>query len=186
MNLSDFPKDDASTINQAARLLVDAFRENWLRAWPTMEDARQEVIDALAPERILRVAVDDDGRIVGWVGAIPEYDGHAWELHPLVVAPGRQRQGIGRALVADIEAQVAARGGTTIYLGSDDESGMTTLANVELYPDVWQHIASIRNLRGHPYEFYQKMGFVIVGVIPDANGWGKPDIWMAKRVRPPA
>jgi aminoglycoside 6'-N-acetyltransferase I len=32
----------------------------------------------------------------------------------------------------------------------------------------------------HPYEFYQKLGYVIVGVIPDANGPGKPDILMAK------
>ena len=29
---------------------------------------------------------------------------------------------------------------------------------------------------------YQKCGFVIVGVVPDANGPGKPDILMAKRV----
>jgi len=33
-----------------------------------------------------------------------------------------------------------------------------------------------------PFEFYQKCGFVIVGVVPDANGLGKPDILMAKRV----
>jgi aminoglycoside 6'-N-acetyltransferase I len=38
------------------------------------------------------------------------------------------------------------------------------------------------NLRGHPYAFYQKIGFVIVGVMPDANGLGKPDIYMAKRI----
>ena len=59
---------------------------------------------------------------------------------------------------------------------------MTTLSNTELYPDVTPHIANIKNLRGHPYEFYQKLGFVIVGVVPDANGMGKPDILMAKRV----
>jgi len=40
----------------------------------------------------------------------------------------------------------------------------------------------IRNLGRHPYEFYQKLGYVIVGVIPDANGLGKPDILMAKSV----
>lgn len=33
-----------------------------------------------------------------------------------------------------------------------------------------------------PYEFYQKLGYAIIGVVPDANGLGKPDILMAKRV----
>jgi ribosomal protein S18 acetylase RimI-like enzyme len=94
-------------------------------------------------------------------------------------APGR---GIGRALVADFEAQVRQRGAVTILLGSDDEDDMTSLSGVDLYPDVWPHIAQMRNLRGHPYEFYQKCGFVVVGVVPDANGWGKPDILLAKRV----
>jgi aminoglycoside 6'-N-acetyltransferase I len=60
---------------------------------------------------------------------------------------------------------------------------MTTLAGVNLYPNVFEHIATIKNLHGHPYEFYQKCGFVIVGVVPDANGPGKPDIYMAKPVR---
>ncbi len=75
------------------------------------------------------------------------------------------------------------RGGITLQLGSDDESGMTSLYGADLYPDVLGHLANIRNLRGHPYEFYQKLGFSIVGVMPDANGPGKPDIFMAKRCR---
>ena len=56
------------------------------------------------------------------------------------------------------------------------------LTRKDLYPDLATNIADISNLRQHPYEFYQKLGFVIVGLIPDANGPGKPDIWMAKRV----
>jgi aminoglycoside 6'-N-acetyltransferase I len=36
----------------------------------------------------------------------------------------------------------------------------------------------------NPLAFYQRVGFEIVGVIPDANGPGKPDILMAKRVSP--
>jgi hypothetical protein len=36
--------------------------------------------------------------------------------------------------------------------------------------------------RIRPYEFYQKMGFSLVGVMSDANGPGEPDIYMAKRV----
>jgi aminoglycoside 6'-N-acetyltransferase I len=93
-----------------------------------------------------------------------------------------RRQGIGRALVADLEARVRERGATTLWLGTDDEDGRTSLAKTDLYPDPLQHLAAIRNLRRHPYGFYEKLGFVVVGVLPDANGFGKPDILMAKRV----
>ena len=68
----------------------------------------------------------------------------------------------------------------TIYLGSDDEFDKTTLANTNLFDDLYSKIKNIRNLERHPYEFYQKIGYQIVGVIPDANGLGKPDIWLAK------
>ena len=111
------------------------------------------------------------------------YDGRVWELHPLVVHPEHQRKGIGRALVADLEDRVRERGGLTLWLGTDDEDNRTTLSEVDLYPDPLAHLARIRNLRGHPYEFYRKVGFVLVGVMPDANGWGKPDICMAKRIQ---
>jgi aminoglycoside 6'-N-acetyltransferase I len=93
-----------------------------------------------------------------------------------------QRHGIGRALVADLERCLVERGGKTVFLGSDDEQGQTSVGGEDLYPDVWTHLKNIRNLRRHPYEFYQKLGFTIVGVIPDANGFGKPDILMAKRL----
>jgi aminoglycoside 6'-N-acetyltransferase I len=69
-------------------------------------------------------------------------------------------------------------------LGTDDESDMTSLAGKDLYPNVLAHLADIKNLKGHPFEFYEKVGFVLVGVIPDANGPGKPDILMAKRLGP--
>ncbi len=174
--------DDEGLIEQLAALLVAAFAEHWPDAWPDIESARAEVRESLAPERISRVAIDDDGTVLGWIGGQSQYDGNVWELHPLAVQPDQQRRGIGRALVADLEALVRERGAHTLWLGSDDDDGSTSLADTDLYPDVWKHIASIRNLNGHPYEFYQKQGFAIVGVMPDANGPGKPDIYMAKRV----
>jgi aminoglycoside 6'-N-acetyltransferase I len=43
-------------------------------------------------------------------------------------------------------------------------------------------LIKLKNLHARHYEFYQKLGLVIVGVMPDANGLGKPDIYMAKQV----
>ena len=174
---------DQSIHQQAAQLLVDAFREHWSDAWPTLEDALKEVHEMLEAERICRVAIDNTGNLLGIIGGIPGYDGHVWELHPLAVQPNMQGQGIGRALIEDFEEQVRQRGGLTITLGSDDEDNMTSLSDVDLYEITWEKIQNIRNLKNHPFTFYQKMGYVITGVVPDANGIGKPDILMSKRVR---
>jgi aminoglycoside 6'-N-acetyltransferase I len=186
VQIIDFPAGESEIAQQMAVLLVEGFKQHWPDAWPDLTPALEEVQEALEPGKICRIAIDENGTVLGWVGAISNYDGHAWELHPLVVDPRCQGQGIGRRLMMDIEEQVRRQGGITIYLGTDDEDFMTTLGKVDLYPNPVEHILRIQNLKGHPYEFYQKLGYVIVGVIPDANGHGKPDIWMAKRIAPPA
>lgn len=184
MQIIDLSPSDQNVIEQTAALLFETFNEHWPDAWPTLDDARGEVRESFAEDRISRVALDDDGTVLGWIGGIETYDGNVWELHPLVVSARAQGRGIGRKLVEDLEAQVAARGGMTLWVGSDDEDGMTSLAGADLYPNPLEHLAQIKNLRGHPYEFYQKLGFAISGVMPDANGFGKPDIFLAKRVTP--
>lgn len=169
-------------IEQAARLLVGGFRENWPKAWPDLPTALAEVEECLSPERICRAVLDEQGRVLGWIGAIPQYKGRVWALHPVVVDGSHRRRGIGTMLVRDLEEQVRRRGGLTLYAASDDENGMTSLAGVDLYDRLFDRLQNIQNLKGHPYEFYQKLGFQIIGVIPDANGFGKPDILLAKRV----
>ena len=187
MRLMALDPTNAATIEQAAWLLVDGFRAHWPDAWPELDSALDTVRGLLTPGNICRVALDEaDGSVVGLIGGLPEYDGLVWELHPLAVRADWQGRGVGRALVADLEAQVAARGGLTLMLGTDDQDDMTTLADADLYDELWQQIARIRNLKGHPYSFYEKFGFRIIGVIPDANGRGKPDILMAKRIEPVA
>jgi aminoglycoside 6'-N-acetyltransferase I len=181
LEIEDLDPGDAPAIQQAAELLVEEFREHNPDAWPTIEDALDEMRKAFEPGKICLAARDGAG-LIGWIGGAPQYGGRVWELHPLVVRSGARMRGVGRALVGALERRVAALGGLTILLGSDDEDDMTSLSGVDLYPDPWRHIAAIRNLRGHPYEFYQRCGFTIVGVVPDANGPGKPDIIMAKRV----
>lgn len=178
MQIVDLDPNNQEWLNQTAKLLVIAFENSW----PDLPSALVEVHDCLHPNKINRIAINTSQFVMGWIGGNSTYDGHAWELHPLVVHPDFQGHGVGRALVSDFEKLVKAKGGITIYLGSDDESYQTSLAGLDVYPDVLGHLSRIKNLNRHPYEFYQKVGFVIVGMIPDANGFGKPDIIMAKRV----
>jgi aminoglycoside 6'-N-acetyltransferase I len=180
-NITSLTPKDRGAMEEITALLVEAFPQ----AYSSMPVALEEVAESLGEGRISRMAVDEDGRVLGWIGAIREYDGQAWELHPLVVRRSHRRRGIGRALVIDLEVEVARRGAMTLYLGTDDEHDQTSLAGQDLYPDVLGHLSRITNLREHPYEFYARMGFVVVGAIPDANGFGKPDILMAKRLTPP-
>ncbi len=182
MNIISLTREHERLLREAAQLIVDAFREHWHDAWPTFEDGLKEINEMLEPERICRAAVDDQGNLLGIIGGIRQYDGHVWELHPLAVQPNLQGQGIGSALVEDFEEQVRIRGGLTITLGTDDDDNMTSLSGLDLYENLWDQIKNIRNLKNHPFTFYQKMGYVIIGVMPDANGIGKPDILMSKRV----
>jgi len=182
MKVITMHKSDKEYILQAAKLLVEGFKEDWPNSWPDLESALEEVNECLSLERICRVAVDDNGNVLGWIGGISQYDGNVWELHPLVVDANHRKKGIGRLLVNDLEEQVRERGGITIQAGSDDENSMTSLANVDLYDNLPDRIQNITNLKDHPYEFYMKLGFKIIGVMPDANGLGKPDIYLGKRV----
>lgn len=146
----------------------------------------EEMYQLLDAERIALVALDDSEdattTVVGYIGAIPQYGITGWEMHPLVVRQDMRSKGLGTLLVKALEQEVAKRGGLTIYLGTDDEFEQTSLSQTDLFVDTYQKIERIVNLKRHPYEFYQRIGYKIVGVIPDANGPGKPDIWMAKRV----
>jgi aminoglycoside 6'-N-acetyltransferase I len=170
--------DNNDWILEAADLLLEAFPHSW----PDMEEATEEVHGCLEEEKIALVAVANE-HAVGLIGAIPQYGTTGWELHPLVVSKAHRSKGIGSKLIAALEKEVLSHGGVMIYLGSDDEFGTTSLSNCDLFDDTYGKITNIVNLGHHPYEFYQKQGYKIVGVFPDANGIGKPDIWMAKRIK---
>ena len=182
MQIIDLTADNENAIQQTARIMLEVFRETAPGWANTMDEAAKEVRESFDTGHISRIAVDDNGDVLGWIGGIEEYDGFTWELHPLAVHPAHQGKGIGRALVQDLEKQVRQRGGLNIMLGTDDETNRTSLGGKDLYPNILEYIRDIQNYDNHPYSFYQKLGYVIVGVIPDANGHGKPDILMAKRL----
>jgi aminoglycoside 6'-N-acetyltransferase I len=183
VEILDLTAENAHAVEQIAALLVSEFGDTGSNAWRTIEAATTEVTESLEPARISRFALAESGEVLGWIAGMPQYGGNVWELHPLVVRRAWRRQGIGRRLVADFEKQVSRRGGCTVLLGTDDENARTTLGGMDLYPNVLEKLHSVRNCGSHPFEFYLRVGYEVVGVIPDANGFGKPDILMAKRVR---
>ena len=166
---------------RAAELLVECFREHWPEAWPTLDSAVDEVAEVCDLGPALG-ALDEDGMLLGWIGARPNYRGYVWEIHPLAVDERFRRRGIARGLIAEIERLAADAGAETLMVGSDDEDGMTSLAGVDLYPDPARRLTEIEDRKGHPFAFYLRCGFSLVGVVPDANGFGRPDILLAKRV----
>jgi aminoglycoside 6'-N-acetyltransferase I len=178
--IEDLERSDAPRIEATARLLHAAFSPQG--AWTTMAEAMQEVVDSLGLDRISRVAVDIDGIVLGWIGAIRQYDGLVWELHPIVVAESQRRRGIGRALVLDLEKILAARGALTLWAGADDLSGETSLGEIDLYAELPSALNRVKSWGNHPLPFYYRLGFEVIGVMPDANGAGRPDIFLGKRL----
>ncbi|MDF2539408.1 MAG: aminoglycoside 6-acetyltransferase [Herbinix sp.] len=170
MNQSDW-------IVEAAGLLLEAFPHSW----PDMVEAIEEIYECLEKDKIALVALESN-QVVGFIGAKPQYGITGWELHPLVVSKEYQGKEIGSHLVRSLEERILSRGGVMVYLGTDDEFKATSLSEGDLFDNTFEKIKDIKNYKHHPYEFYQKQGYKIVGVFPDANGIGKPDIWMAKRI----
>src|SRR5690349_17087418 len=108
MHVRAFPGNDETLRLRAAELLVEAFpHEN---GWPRLDLALEEVDEALVRERRCRAAIDEDGQLLGWIGATPGYRGRVWELHPLVVRANARGRGIGRALTNDLERTLVAEG----------------------------------------------------------------------------
>ena len=180
--IEDLTAADSAHIEEAAKLLHAAFSP--VGAWTTMVEARQEVLDSLAADRVSRVARSTDGAVIGWIGAIREYEGLVWQLHPIVVHEAMRRHGVGRALITDLEAILTARGALTLWAGSDDLAGETSLGDVDLYSALPEAFGTVRSWGNHPLPFYRRLSFHVIGVMPDANGPGRPDIFLGKRLHP--
>jgi aminoglycoside 6'-N-acetyltransferase I len=181
LRIVDFPDLTAAQRAEAARVLREAFAH--VPAFVTPEAAADEVASFFDdPDRSALAALDGEA-LFGWIGVVDTYD-YGRELHPLAVDPARQRRGVGTALVAALEDRLRAEGVLTLYLGTDDEFGGTNLFGRDLFPDVAGRIATLEATARHPLPFYRKLGYEVVGLLPDVNGAGKPDILMAKRLRP--
>lgn len=179
MQIINMKQLNQGQIDQATKILKDSF-PLWIL---TQEEALQVMQACLISENTMLAAVEN-GVVLGWGGILaPTYSGNVFELHPLAVRCDKRGQGIGSAIVTALEAEAKKQGGITIYLGSDDdkEGGETSFSNTDLYEDLPSKIQSFTS-GTHPTGFYRKLGYQIIGVMPDANGAGKPDIFLGKRL----
>jgi aminoglycoside 6'-N-acetyltransferase I len=183
MAILDLDPDDAALRENLAVIAYEAASINaplWL---PTLAAAREEVDDATATGQVARVLFDDAGVPIGWASCARQYDS-VWELHPMIVAPAHHRRGHGTVLARDIERQAAIRGASVLILSTSDATHATSLSDTDLYADPIGALGSLTFKKDHPVRFWQKIGYSVVGVVPDAEGPGIPSISLARCPRP--
>lgn len=159
-----------------AQILTDALPQGW----PTLERAMETVEELDIPQNSI-LAITEGDTVIAWGGIMPDYGGRVFELHPLVVREDRRGQGIGAMLITALENVARVRSGLTMTLGCDDETFATSLSGCELYEGLPEKLERFDS-GSHATGFYRRMGYTVIGVIPDANGKGKPDILMGKRL----
>ena len=164
---------------QIKALLKEAFP----KSYDTNEALEKDVSDFLKEAYLVFIDIEKN-EIKGLIGAMPQYGHTGYELHPLVVKKTYRQQGIGKNLLKTLEATLAKQGCLILYLGTDDEDFQTSLSQRDIYEDPLEALKNIKNLANHPYTFYLKHHYKLLGVIPDANGINKPDIIMGKRLIP--
>ena len=170
---------DDDRVGALARVLMDAMRA-FPESYQSLDEARDEVRNFAREEWMLCVATID-GELAGWGGLIGHTE-FAWELHPLCVDPVHQGAGVGRAIVGELERRAREGGAITMWLGTEDEVGSTSLFGVDLFPDVLSRLAGMTSGGTHAMGFYGRLGYVVTGVIPDASGPGRHDFIMSKRL----
>jgi aminoglycoside 6'-N-acetyltransferase I len=181
MQIVDLNAGDERRSEAVAQLLHVSFADLAPDYLPTLAAAREAVCESFGEDSLSRLMLTDQDELAGFIAGRLMY-GRLWELHPLAVAPAYRHSGCGRRLVADLAALVAARGGLTLHASTSDETGSTTLYGKDLYADPLGALRELRSTRQHPLDFYTRLGFALVGVMPDAEGPGKHSIHFALRV----
>ena len=179
----DLKPEDTQLIQQTAQVAYEA-SQSISKIWlPSLEDAIEEVRDSFkAEDGISRVLVKGD-TVAAWVGAFPLF-GKVVEIHPLLVHPAYQKQGLGKRMVTDVIDWAKQRGALTLSVSTSDETQATSLSGVNLYENPGEAIANFHMLKPHPVGFWLKMGFSIIGVLPDVDGRGIPSILLAQPLQP--
>jgi len=163
MHTAELSELSCSQLRQAVRILREGFA-NTASIFAMTGGAHAEVESFVVGHERGALTALEGSEVLGWIGWL-ETHSHGWEIHSLAVDPRFQHRGIGRYLVTELENRASAAGILTLWLGANHEfGGPAEQATLD------------------PIAFSRKLGFEVVGLLPDVNGLGKPDILMAKRL----
>ena len=76
----------------------------------------KEELAGVPANRYYRVALDDEGTIVGYAGIFTPDQGIDADIHTLTVSPDHRRKGIGRALLEEMIAWAKQRQAPVVFL----------------------------------------------------------------------
>jgi aminoglycoside 6'-N-acetyltransferase I len=176
-----------NTREQAVKVLLEAFPADEM--WPDLDEKiALKTVEFCISNKNICIGMKVGNDLAGWVCIRPKYvkikNEETWELHPLVISPRYKGKGYGKILMEEIEKIAQEKNIIGIILSSGDEANKTSLSEKEISGiNILEEIKNIRNYKNHPYEFYQKCGYSIIGIVPNAYGLKKTDIWLWKDIR---
>jgi aminoglycoside 6'-N-acetyltransferase I len=176
----DLQGSDLERIHLISKFLFECFRKyspDWL---PDNDACLKQILSSLESGRRSRVMLGEGFEPIGWIGAITDSD--TWEIHPIAVSPGHQREGVGMSLVTDIEKLAAESSAVSVWARTSDETSATSFSRIDLYREPEKAFENIQAPEDHAVNFWLKAGYSLVGVMPDEDGLGKPGIHFAKRI----
>lgn len=173
------PQHPEPAIRNIAVLLQASFRA---LPWQDEEETVRAVSEWFGQRRA-HVTAYDDGSLVGYATAAPMDGFDIWRMDWMAVAPEYRGRGLGVAVLRRLEQHAHSEGARTFLTSVGDDGAMasTSLWGKNLFePDVLHHLGQLQELRPYALGFYRHAGYSVVGVLPDANGPGMPEILLAR------
>ena len=126
---------------------VEAILELWRQAeaTPGVTDTAEDLRRAVAEGPVVVLVAEVQGRVVGSI--IGTFDGWRGNIYRLAVHPDHRRQGVARALVAEVEKRLAQQGAKriTALVEKDHPLPMAFWESVEYRVDE-RIVRRVRNL----------------------------------------